>query len=287
MHRGSLRSLAAGATAALIAATFVAGAAPARADVTHHTPFLLDAVSLVDGSPAKEVVVHCPDRTSLFSAGGRVTGPAAGTGQVVIVQVVPDAQLTQVTVRAVARNGYTGAWSLTGQAICEASSQPMRRVASTTVGQRDATATCGNGTKVFGTGFRIVGDPSLVFVNAIVPDADLTRVRVRAAGSMPAEVTAYAVCRAPSDRMQRITTVSPAQSEWPRALLVPDSEQEHVYGVGGSAGPGAFLDGLVLRPDNAGGGIRAVLAGPVNGRVDGDDSTEDSEAYGVLLGSFH
>jgi hypothetical protein len=194
-------------------------------------------------------------------------------------------------VRAVARAGQTGPWSLTAQIICEDSANPLYRVASTTTGQSEATATCEDGTKVFGTGFRVVGNPDQVAVTTVAPDADLGGVRVAVGGDAPpAEVTAYAVCREQTGRMRRVAAVSPAGNEWPRVLTVEDTADGRIYSVGGDAGdqPGAFLDALALRPGIAGGGIRAVLAEPfAQTAARADDEGGQSTAYGILLGSFH
>ncbi|MEV4630327.1 hypothetical protein AB0J90_29105 [Micromonospora sp. NPDC049523] len=303
MHAGTGRAVGHGSAAvALVAASLVAGAGPARADAPH-SPVLVAAASLHDESPEKEVTVRCPGATSVFSAGGGVGGSAADTGQVVVTAVVPDAGLTTVTVRAVARTGHRGPWSVVGQAICEASGSPLRRAVGSAVGESTATATCGVGTKVWGTGFRVTGNPDHVAVAEVVPDPGLTKVRVGVTGDQPpTEVTAYAICRAQTGTMRRVAAVSPDGAGWPRSVTVADTADARVYGVGGrtGGGPRAYLDALVLRPAGAGAGVRAALAAPIQAASTGvrpgprpADGTatagtgDETVVYGVLAGSFH
>ncbi|WP_326557614.1 hypothetical protein [Micromonospora sp. NBC_01796] len=307
MRAGTGRTVGHGSVAvALVAASLVAGTGPARADGPH-APVLVAAASLHDESPEKEVTVRCPGATLVFSAGGGVGGSAGGTGQVVVTAVVPDVGLTTVTVRAVARTGQRGPWSVVGQAICEASGSALRRAVGTAVGEYTATATCGPGTKVWGTGFRVTGDPDHVAVAEVVPDPGLTKVAVGVTSDgPPTEVTAYAICRAQTGTMRRVAAVSPDGAGWPRSVTVADTADARIYGVGGRAGggPHAYLDALVLRPSGAGGGVRAALAAPIRAAAatgvrpgprpaDGtgvattDGTDDETVVYGILAGSFH
>lgn len=300
MRSRHIRTLAAtGSAAALVAAALVAGSSEAYADEPH-APVLIHATSAHSPAAEKEVTVRCPGATLVYAAGGGVGGAAGGTGRVAVTGVVPNAELTAVTVRAAARAGHAGAWSVVGQAICEASGARMYRAADSTTAPAGAVATCDDGTKVFGTGFSVAGDPDHGYVTDVVPDEGLTQVRVRAAGGAPGAVTAYAVCREQTGAMRRVAAVGPAGAGWPRDLTVADTAEAHIYGVGGRAGghPQAFLDAMVLRAGGAGGGVRAVLAGPDqapqsssgvarSGGAGRADDGEESTAYGVLLGSFH
>lgn len=292
MRQGTLvRPTTAGTVALLV--TLVAGAGPALADPPH-TPVRVAATSAHDGSAEKAVTVQCPGSTFVFAAGGGVGGEAAGTGHVALTAVIPAGDLRSATVRAVARGGHTGSWSLLAQVICEASGSPLHRVAASAAGPSHATATCGDGTKAFGAGFRITGDPDHVFVTELAPDEDLTRVRVRAGGDQPpAEVTAYAICRSQAGAMRRVAATAAGGERWPSTATVADTADAHVYGVGGRAGGNsrAFLDAVALRPGAAGGAVRAVLAGapqqPATAHVAKGDGDEETVVYGILIGSFH
>jgi hypothetical protein len=80
---------------------------------------LVNAVSAQDSSSPKVLLVNCPAGKRVAAAGYRLTGAAAGNGDVVVTESYASLA-TQWTVRAIETNPVGTSWMLTGQAACVA-----------------------------------------------------------------------------------------------------------------------------------------------------------------------
>lgn len=143
----------------------------------------------------------CTNERRLTGVGAEV--PIGATGQVVLDQIVPSADLETATVRAQEDgDGFAGNWSLRPFALC-ADPLPgielVTRTSESNSRNKHATAVCDPGKRVIGTGGRIFGGGGQVSFGYMIPDAGLTRAHVRGvedengfAGNW--SVTAFAIC---------------------------------------------------------------------------------------------
>jgi len=265
---------------------------PASAAQAFGEPERATGTSGFDARPVKVAMATCPDDTVSYSGGGVVNyGPAGGSG-VALTSIDADTTDDSIIVTAAAPPGRPGDWSVTAIAICQSSVEPWRIIES---GNGTATATCPDQTRLYGLGFHIPGTPGAVHVREISLDADLTRVRVTAAGpeAGTAKVTATALCRPPSN-MQRARAATDVAG-WPKTVSGQDTDPDlTVYATGATVtGPAAAtLDAIVPGPDGgrtwARGtlvGVSARLAGRYRGADDGQDGSLMVEA--ALSGTFH
>jgi hypothetical protein len=143
----------------------------------------------------------CTNDARLSGVGAEVT--VGATGQVVIDQIVPSADLESATVRAQEDDdGFAGNWSLRPFALCAPPFPGIElETATSDLNSRNkhATAVCDPGKRVLGTGGRIFGGGGEVSLQYMIPDAGLTRAHVRGVedenGRSGAwSVTAFAIC---------------------------------------------------------------------------------------------
>ena len=143
----------------------------------------------------------CTNERRLTGVGAEV--PVGATGQVVIDQIVPSADLESATVRAQEDDdGFAGNWSLRPFALCAPPFPGIElETATSDLNSRNkhATAVCDPGKRVLGTGGRIFGGGGEVSLQYMIPDAGLTRAHVRGVedenGRSGAwSVTAFAIC---------------------------------------------------------------------------------------------
>ncbi|WFE25684.1 hypothetical protein O7623_20195 [Solwaraspora sp. WMMD791] len=291
------------AAATLVVVLVATVVTPVTAARPGELPDLAVLVSGHDPVPVKSVTVHCPQAgQSVFGAGGRIID---GAGAVALTAIAPDQTLSSVTVEAAARNGHTADWSVEAIAVCDVSSDPPHRQASTTVDGATAAASCPDPTRVTGTGFRFDGAVA-AHLDEVTPDQDLRRVRVHVGGTTPARVTAYAICKRPTSvdgtpGVRRSATTG-TDATWPKTVTVGAAgSDQRVYGVGASVrGRGAMLTALVPHPVLNLAGARAdqvprpdqpTWDDPGARRYDAsDDGSDDGEltGYAILLSpTFH
>jgi hypothetical protein len=143
----------------------------------------------------------CTNQRRLTGVGAEV--PIGATGQVVLDQIVPSADLETARVRAQEDDdGFAGNWSLRPFALCADPLPGLELVSATSPSNsqnKHATARCDEGKRVIGTGGRIFGGAGEVSIGYMIPDAALTRAHVRGVEdedgrSGPWSVTAFAIC---------------------------------------------------------------------------------------------
>ena len=163
------------------------------------------AQTILDHTESKNITATCPPGTVLTGGGGDVSGwGGGGMGDVVLDDVVPRADLQQLTVSGYEdQDGAPLAWDLIAGARCGAPLPGQQRIAATSatdsVSPKSVTAACPAGQRVIGTGHELTNSRGQVLLDDVVPNAALTSVRVEAVEDQdgttnPWSVTAYAIC---------------------------------------------------------------------------------------------
>ncbi|WP_326554431.1 hypothetical protein [Micromonospora sp. NBC_01813] len=296
------RRAAAGAAAlALAAGLTVAPGGPAHAG--GFAPVRVEQVSDSDDSTTKTATATCPGARSVFAAGARVVN---GDGGVVLTAMVPNPELTSVTVTAKARTGHAGDWSLTAYATCDTSTSPPKRTAVTVNWASTAQVSCPDDTRVVGTGFRFEGSVDHTYVDEVAFGPGLRDVRVHTGGDAePASLTAFGICKEPTGPTGvRVNASSAYDGSWPKAAVTDDPGPDlHVYAVGARVvGSGEFfLSALVPNSSLRLAGAEAVQASQLPGaagtgdagRAGGADTGADGDGdgsltvSGLLMAAFH
>ncbi|MDY7089145.1 MAG: hypothetical protein SYR96_29070 [Actinomycetota bacterium] len=303
MHTANIgrRTAAGAATIALGIGFAVAPDEPARAGGT--SPVLVTAASDNDDSTAKTVTATCPAGTA-FAAGARVVN---GGGGVVLTAMMPDQQLTSVTVTAKARTGHVGPWSVVAHVTCDMSTSTPVPVTVTVRSASTAEVSCPEGTHLVGTGFRLEGSVDHTYVDEVAFGTGLRTVRVHAGGvAEPESLTAAVICKEPTQPSgppgERVEATSEYDGVWPKTAVTEDSRPDvHSYAVGASVvGNGEFfLSALIPGRSLRGAGAEAVRASRLpaaavgDGRQGGTDRGTDGEGEGsltvstLLMAAFH
>ncbi|MFB6726047.1 hypothetical protein ACFCV3_38105 [Kribbella sp. NPDC056345] len=159
----------------------------------------VNAFSPHDSATDKAVAVRCPAGTVTTSAGA-----STGGGRLALDDAIPSADLTTVTAGAYeVQGGRADTWSIVASARCGAPLPGLQRVSATSptdsATNKSVTATCPVGKKVVGTGHELLGGRGQVYLDDVVPSADLTSVRAEAFEDQDGtannwSITAYAVC---------------------------------------------------------------------------------------------
>jgi len=262
-------------------------------------PFRREAPSAYNMASPKQETATCPGNYRAFASGVKVVN---GNGGVVVKRMEPDAALTSVTVEAVARTGYQQPWSVVAYVMCALSTSAPELESDTTYQSSTATATCDPGDRLTGTGFRYGGPINTGYVNGVIPNNGLTQVLVHAggAGPEPASLTAYAICKEPTQPTGppgvRIEATTALPGTWP-AMLTVSPIRSWVYGVGAATdAPGVFFDALVPNADPSVAGAQAVRAWQPAGMAAArqgkamavaTDDDESAAVYGVVMDVFH
>ena len=298
------RRTAAGAVAvALGTGIVVAPIGPAHAGAL--PPVLVAEVSDSDDSAAKIVTATC--------LGGKVFAPGArvvdGDGGVVLTAMVPNPELTSVTVTATARTGHVGDWSLMAFATCDTSSRWPVRTAVTVHSASTAEVSCPGDTRLVGTGFRFEGSVDHTYVDKVDFGPGLREMQVHASGAVaPESLTAFGVCKEPTQPSGppgvRVEASSLYDGTWPKMVVTDDPDPNfHVYAVGASVmgSGGFFLSALVPSLNLRLAGAEAVQASQLPGEAAavGAGRIGDAEAgtagdgegsltvSGLLMSAFH
>ncbi|MFI6823109.1 hypothetical protein ACIBJE_19450 [Micromonospora sp. NPDC050187] len=159
-----------------------------------------EAATVFNSSSSNTLTVSCPGGKRVLGAGVEVNG---GVGQVVVDDLRPSADLSNVTFTAIEDGtGHSGQWQIRGEVVCVTPPAGLNRVTglgvldSTSV--KSAVATCPAGQRVHGVGGEIDSGAGQVRMTAVDPISD-TQVRVTAAEDQDGFTgnwapRAYAIC---------------------------------------------------------------------------------------------
>jgi hypothetical protein len=184
-----------------------------------------EAASAFNSDRSKQATAACPDNTDrVVGAGVQVAG---GDGRVTPNEIMVDADLRRVTVRAEEAISTANAWSVRAYAVC---AQPVPGLKAVTAESdapgpsniKRATATCPSGTRVVGSAGSVPGafsasidDVGLLrgqVMDDFRPTSTLTQVTVRATGGTA------------NDSPARAVAICATQSVAPQPLAPTDDE---------------------------------------------------------------
>jgi hypothetical protein len=211
-------------------------------------------------SANKSFNASCPTGKRLLGTGADIGG---GSGQVGIAELIPNAALRGMSVRAVEDgDGFGADWSLGGSGLCATPVPGLERVVAASPANsanKGATATCPAGKRLLGTGAAIGGGGGQVVLRELIPNAALTSVSAFGAEDDTGfsgnwSVTAYAVCANPVAGLELVTATSATDSSSDKAAVATCPVSKLVTGVGGrlkGAGGQVFMDDLISFPNPA------------------------------------
>jgi hypothetical protein len=214
-----------------------------------------DASSVWDSSTAKSVTAFCPARTHVIGTGAKISG---GSGQVLLESVVPNAQLTSVTVSAHEdADGAPGIWSVTATAIC-ANVPGLERVSKVSTSGSDdtktASALCPSGKKSLGAGGEITGGNGHVYLMWIEPstvDGGAEAQVARGGASNSWSLTAYGICADPPPGYELVWKYADTGSATSFGLAVSCSPGKRLLGTGGMVGSGGQIGMTAMTPQSS------------------------------------
>jgi hypothetical protein len=197
-----------------------------------------------DGVTPKQVTVTCPAGTRVYSAGGRIL---KGEGTAVLDDLIPDAGLTSVTVKAY-ETAADDEWGMIGYAMCGNGVLNLQRVsiesANNSLSPKTVTPTCPGATKLYGIGAEVNNGVGNVVIDDLTPLADLSGLTVTAyengAFGGNWSITGYAICGNPVATMTRVTVSNPVPLAAPNAvspktaIASPCPAGTQVHGGGGT-----------------------------------------------------
>ncbi|HVQ92888.1 MAG TPA: hypothetical protein VMU51_17775 [Mycobacteriales bacterium] len=168
-----------------------------------HNVNVITAPSVVNGSNVapRSTFPTCLNGQTVFGAGFKLGG---ASGNVDIVEVEPNAGLTQVEVEARADNGFNGVFDLFGYAICgnlngstaTLLTQPSAFGAATK--HEAQTGTCPVGSTVTGVGGKVTDNTDGILLDRFEVTSLLNRANTtgwdNAGAGVAYDVTAFAIC---------------------------------------------------------------------------------------------
>jgi hypothetical protein len=189
-------------------------------------------------SSSKGIVAKCPAGKKLFGVGAEFD---VTTGNVLIDNLTPNAELTSVTAHAVEDEDGTAAnWSLRAYAICATPIVGMERVKAVGVAgpgvSQVMNVQCPNGKGLLGGGGETVGAKNQIVLDAVFPDVPVTTAGFAAwedetGTGKPWYLTVYGIC-APRVGLLK-STAEPAADPRFGALTGPlCPEGQESYGAG-------------------------------------------------------
>lgn len=230
-----------------------------------------------DSQSPKFRAAECPNGMRVIGGGARVSGPAANSIRLSVLQPVSGpGQTDRYEVWAdEPPGGISGNWALEGYAICApATSVPGYTIVAqgsgySSVSTRSVAAGCSGSQRVIGSGASIAGggfgNVGLQMSRASGP-LDIARAAAAEDGAYSGnwQVTAYAICANPVGAAAEGAVQTGVDS----ASYSCASSTEKVHSVGGATGPGAagqtFLSSLY--PDAGLTSVRLSLTGvPTDG----------------------
>lgn len=148
----------------------------------------------------KHMTAVCPAGKRLVGAGGEIIGEES---HVVMNDLIPDPELTKVTVRGLEnQNGTADDWFIRAHAVCANPLPGLELVTGASAlnsNAKSAVATCPAGKRVLGAGAEIKQDAGQVVLDDLTPSAGLTSVTVTGREDQDGiaadwRARAYAIC---------------------------------------------------------------------------------------------
>jgi hypothetical protein len=249
----------------------------------------LERVSVIGESSSENVKVlgaPCPQGKRLLSSGADVN---FGLGQVGIDRLTPGPFGT-TAIAVEDQDGLASNWFLRAYAVC-AEPLPGLEIVRVTGPEnsrnKHLTAVCPAGKRVLGGGGEVLGQESRVALNDVVPDPELTKLRVRGLEDQNAPagdwaLRAYAVCADPIEGLELITGNSPLDSQPFKSARADCPSPKRLVGVGGSITAGGVpiagqvvLDDLTIGPN--------LLSAFVGAREDQDGVDGDWRVHAYAI----
>jgi hypothetical protein len=197
------------------------------------------------------VTASCPAGKKVFGARPQLVPATPGDleffGQVLIDDIRPSADLTQLVVQAIEDEDGTDAnWILKPHAICADPVAGLERVAATSSqdsSNKSFTVSCPPGKRLLGPGADVNAGQGEVVMDDLRPDAALNSVFVQGVEdgtgtSATWSLTAYAICADPVAGLERVAAGSSLDSEFGKSATASCSGGKRVVGAGGDVAAG-------------------------------------------------
>jgi len=278
-----MRRLIGGAIAAVLIVVLTPAAAHADGEWVEEETSQINSVDL------KAVTARCPQGTVVVGVGGRTR--QAG-GKAVLVGVVPNADLTEVTALARALPGHVLPWGVTATAMC-AEPEGYAPVWQSAAGTSVATVLCPRGKVLYSTGFLVSGGQGIEYVSSIVPALDGKSATVKGVST---RLNAFAVCGdlvTPYGRTEHTVPIGPGPTTAGQAP--PLIWSSWVFGAGVHTDrAGMFIDGFSPSVFDDGSGLnakgRVARLSPTLPRLSRSAAINDDgnvTFYGQSIGSWY
>jgi hypothetical protein len=220
----------------------------------------------------------CPQGKRLLSSGARIN---FGLGQVGIDKLTPG--LSGTTVISVEdQDGLASNWFVRAYSICADPLPGLQIVQATGPSNsrnKHMTAVCPVGKRLLGGGGEVLGEESRVSLNDIVPDEELTKMRVRGLEDQNATdddwaLRAYAICADPLDGLELVTRHSHLGPHDFKSARADCPSGKRLVGIGGNVTAGGPpIAGQVVLDDLTPGPILTTVI--VGAREDQDGADGD------------
>lgn len=241
----------------------------------------LELVSVIGESNSDNIKAQgapCPPGKRLLSTGADIN---LGLGQVGIDRLTPGPFGT-TAIAVEDQDGFGGNWFVRAHSVCADPLPGLQIVAATgptNSNNKHMTAVCPAGKRLVGGGGEVLGEESRVALNDVVPDPELTKLRVRGLEdqNVPAgdwALRAYAVCANPLEGLELVTGHGALASESFQSARAVCPYPKRLLAVGGNITAGGVpIAGQVVLDDlMPGPSLTAAFAGAREDQdgVDGD-----------------
>jgi hypothetical protein len=185
-------------------------------------------------------IATCPAGTKTYGGSAEVVIDSGAAGSVVLDDIRPNTSLTRIVASAYEIGSFAGTWHLVVYAICGPAVADMQLVVARTARsfspQQVVTATCPTGTSIYGGGGGLNfgrGDVYIERMALVGTDRMTVAGRTNLTLDRAWQVSAYAICGAPSSFMISIFAVGPISSASPQeSVATPCPPGLKIHGVG-------------------------------------------------------
>jgi len=237
----------------------VAASPPASAAVTVTRVVFTTAAT----SSTKSAVATCPAGLKLVGGGGEIID---GLGVVVVTDVIPDQDLTKLTVTGAENDPLASTWKVRATAICSSSFTSVNLQSATSsdngtsVDEKSTLVECTNGKQVLGMGWSLSGAagnvlPSVLTTLSNPPDAAVVAADENGPLATNWDLTGYAICGYPPVAMtfqqgsSNYDSASPktASVDCPAGSVMTSAGFDNGGGASSTRG-GLLVDSLMVEP---------------------------------------